>query len=143
MAPVSRSQGLVWPRYTAAWLGGPLIGIANGAVRERLYAKRVGEQRSHQISTVTAITLFAIYFSALERRWPIPSDREALAIGATWTTLTVGFEFGFGHFVAGQPIPELLRDYNLAKGRLWPLVLVWLALGPVSIRRLRRLRAAM
>lgn len=50
-----------------------------------------------------------------------------------------GFEFGFGHFVAGQPMSELLRDYNLAKGRLWPLVLAWLALGPIAIRWLRSL----
>ena len=48
--------------WLVAWLGGPLIGIANGTLRELGYRDRVGERTAHQISTGSAIALFAGYF---------------------------------------------------------------------------------
>ena len=128
----------LWRRYTVAWLGGVVIGVANGTARELTYRKRVGELAAHQISTATAIALFAAYFWGLERRWPIPSRRSALGIGATWLLLTVAFEFGFGHYVAKKSWPELLRDYDLSEGRVWGLVLAWLAFCPLAVRELTR-----
>lgn len=122
--------------YLLAWLGGPVIGIANGVARELVYKDRVGELAGHQLSTGTGIGLFAAYFWWLGRRWPIPTRRTALEIGAAWVALTVAFEFGFGHYVDGKSWDELLRDYDVASGRLWPLVLVWLGLGPLVVREL-------
>jgi hypothetical protein len=127
-----------WRRYTLAWLGGAGIGVANGVARELTYRKRVGELAAHQISTATAIGLFSGYFWALERRWPIETRKEALRIGAIWVGLTATFEFGFGHYVAKEEWSELLRDYDLARGRVWGLVLVWLGLGPLAVRELMR-----
>ena len=118
--------------WLLAWLGGPLIGIANGTARELTYEKRIGEQRAHQLSTVTAIGLFAAYFDVLSRRWPL-SSREALRVGGAWLMLTVAFEFGFGR-LEGKSWRELLADYDLRHGRLWPLVLVWLFVGPNTMR---------
>jgi hypothetical protein len=122
-------------RWIAAWLAGPLIGIANGAGRELLYGRRLGEQRAQQVSTAAALGLFAGYFTWLNRRWPLPDDRTALEVGSVWASLTVLFEFGFGHFVAGQSWDELLDAYDMRKGRLWPLVPLWLAAGPAVVRR--------
>ena len=68
----------------------------------------------------------------------IASGRQARRIGAVWVALTVAFEFGFGRRVAKKRWSELLADYNLAKGRTWVLVLLWLAAGPDVIRRIRR-----
>jgi len=118
-----------------AWLGGPLIGIANGTVRERVYKDRVGELAAHQLSTVSIIALFAAYFEALSRRQPLPSTRDALEVGAGWLALTVAFEFGFGHYVARTSWDELLADYDLRRGRVWLLALSWIALGPAIVRR--------
>ncbi|HEX2104751.1 MAG TPA: hypothetical protein VHF51_13930 [Solirubrobacteraceae bacterium] len=73
---------------------------------------------AHQISTATFLALFAAYFPALERRWPIATTRRALQIGATWVVLTVGFEFGFGRWVDGKSWSELARDYDITSGRL-------------------------
>jgi hypothetical protein len=113
-----------------------VIGIANGAARELLYKDRVGDPTAHQLSTGSAIGLFAAYLWWLERRWPIPTRRVAAEIGATWVALTVAFEFGFGHYVAGNSWDELLADYDVPNGRLWPLVLVWLGIGPLVVREL-------
>lgn len=123
--------------WLIAWLAGPLIGIANGTLREVAYKDRVGELTAHQLSTGSAIALFAGYFEWLAGRWPLASTREALEVGAAWLALTVAFEFGFGRGVAHTSWDELLADYDLRKGRLWPLVLAWIALGP-AIMRARR-----
>jgi hypothetical protein len=116
--------------WLLGWLGGPLIGIANGTLRELGYKDRVGERTAHQISTGSAIALFAGYFELLARLRPLTSTREALQVGAAWLALTIAFEFGFGRGVAHTSWDELLADYDVRKGRLWPLVLAWIALGP-------------
>ena len=120
--------------WLLAWLGGPLIGIANGTRREVVYTDRVGERTAHQISTGSAIALFAAYFELLARRRPLGSTRDALEVGVAWLALTVAFEFGFGRAVAHTSWHDLLADYDLRKGRLWPLVLAWIALGPAIVR---------
>lgn len=124
-------------RWVAAWVGGSVLGIANGVIRELAYKDRVGELTANQISAGTLIVLLAVYFWVLEKRWPIPTMRCALTIGATWVVLTVLFEFGFGHYVDGKSWSELLENYNLAEGHLWILVLLWIALGPAVMRKWR------
>ena len=56
---------------------------------------------------------------------------DLLLIGALWLTLTVVFEFGFGHYVIGHPWKYLLADYNIFKGRLWSLVLLVTFVSPL------------
>ena len=119
--------------WVLAWLGGPLIAIANGTLRELAYKDRVGELTAHQLSTGSALGLFAGYFELLARLRPLTSTREALQVGAAWLALTIAFEFGFGRGVAHTSWEELLADYDLRKGRLWPLVLAWIALGPAVV----------
>ena len=121
--------------WLIAWLGGPVIGIANGVTRELVYKDAVGELTAHQISTASAIGLFGAYFWVLQRRYPLASDGAALRVGAFWIALTVLFEFGFGRAVDGKTWAELLADYDLSEGRVWSLVLAWLALGPLISRR--------
>jgi hypothetical protein len=121
-------------RWVAAWLAGPLIGIVNGAGRELLYGPRLGEKRAQQVSTASALGLFAGYFAWLNRRWPLPDGRTAWQVGGVWASSTVLFEFGFGHFVAGQSWEELLDAYDVRQGRLWPLVPLWLGVGPGVVR---------
>ena len=122
--------------WLLAWLGGPVIGIANGVAREATYGKRVGEGAAHQISTATGVAAFAGYFRSLQRRWPLHGREQALGIGGVWLALTVAFEFGFGRGVAKKPWSELLADYDVRRGRTWPLLLLWIALGPEAVRRL-------
>ena len=123
--------------WALAWLGGPLIGIANGAARQSLYARRLGELRAHQVSTVTCAAAVAAYVRAVDRRWPIAHARDAALIGAGWVALTAAFEFGFGHYVAREPWRELLRDYDLSRGRVWGLALLSIGVAPSVVRATR------
>ena len=74
----------------------------------------------------------------LHRRWPIGTNQAALAVGAIWATLTLAFEFGFGHWVVGQSWGELLEAYNLADGRVWVLVPIWTMIAPATMRALQQ-----
>jgi len=66
------------------------------------------------------------------------SDDELMAIGTMWLALTLLFEFGWGHFVMGRSWDELLVDYDILKGRLWVLVLMFTLLAPLIMGRSHR-----
>ena len=125
-------------RYVLAWLPMVLIAVANGALREGWYAKRLGELQAHQVSTAIGVVLFAVYIRAVIRVWKPASMRQALAVGLVWLALTVAFEFLFGHYVAGHPWSRLLHDYDLSAGRVWPVVLVWVTIAPAVFYRLQK-----
>lgn len=119
--------------WLAAWLGGAVIGVANGATRELTYGKALPEPAANAISAVTAAAAFLGYFDFLQRRRPLRSRRQALFVGGAWTTLTVGFEFGLGR-AQGKEWSELTAEYDLRRGRMWPLMLLTLATGPELAR---------
>jgi hypothetical protein len=128
-------------RWIGAWLGATTLGVANAAVRQLAYADRVGELAAHQISTVTLLAALTYYIWLLDQRWPVPTTRTAIAIGASWAVLTVLFEFGLGRYILGSSWSDLLANYNLAAGRIWIVVLVWMALEPAVLQRLRAIRS--
>jgi hypothetical protein len=119
--------------WLAAWLGGAAIGIANGAARELTYGRALAEPTANRLSAITGTAAFLAYFGALQRCRPLRSRRQALLVGGAWTALTVGFEFGLGR-ARGKEWRELTAEYDLSRGRFWPLVLVAVALGPELAR---------
>jgi len=125
-------------KYLLAWIPMVFIAIVNGVLREAWYGKQLGELRAHQLSTLIGALLFGVYIGAVMRYWKPASAEQALAIGLLWLGLTVAFEFLFGHYVAGHPWPRLRHDYNLLAGRVWSLLLVWVAVAPYVFYRLRR-----
>jgi hypothetical protein len=116
--------------YLLAWLTMLIVSVANGALRDLTYGRYLSDLRAHQVSTLSGIILLGGVIWAFVRFWPPDSDREALFIGLLWMTLTVAFEFLFFHFVAGRPWSELLADYHISRGRVWVLVLIWIAIAP-------------
>ena len=131
-------EGRIWRAWFIAWLGGSVLGIVQRRRREPVYKDEVGDRTAHYISTATLIVLLALYFWMLDRRWPLPAFPDALLIGLAWALLTASFDFGFGHYVDRKPWSELARDYDLGAGRVWILVLAWVALGPSVVRGIRR-----
>jgi len=64
-------------------------------------------------------------------------SRELAAVGLIWTVLTVAFEIALGRFVLDVPWERILSDYNLCRGGLLPLVLLFMAAAPLIAGRLR------
>lgn len=122
-------------RYILAWIPMIFIGIINGIVRESTYGKYLDELRAHQVSTITGVLLFGFYIWGLTRLWSIESPAQALTIGFIWLGLTVVFEFTFGHYIAGHSWSRLLSDYNILAGRVWIVVLIWIAIAPLLFYR--------
>ncbi len=123
--------------YMFAWVGMVILAIINGIIREKIYAQYMSELAAHQLSTLIAIILFGIYIYFLTGIFNIQSVKQALLIGGIWLTMTVIFEFVFGHFVAGHSWSRLFMDYNLFRGRVWILVLVWILVAPYVCYRIR------
>jgi len=124
-------------KYALAWIPMMFIGVANGAVRELVYAGFMSELAAHRVSSAIAILLFAGYAWLLGGIWPLESAGRAVQAGLTWLVLTVAFEFVFGRFVAGHSWAELLADYNVLAGRVWVFVPAALAVLPYLVFRLR------
>jgi hypothetical protein len=108
-----------------------LIGLFNGVMREATYGKTLTPLRAHQVSTLTGSILFGLYIWGLTLRWGLESAQQALIIGSIWLLLTVLFEFSFGRLVVKHSWSQLLGDYNLLAGRVWILVLIWIAIAPL------------
>ena len=125
-------------RYLVLWLLLALVAIVNGTVRQFVYGPYMPELAAHQLSTVTGILFTGITVWILNRAWPIGSARQAWIIGACWFLMTIAFEFGFGHYVAGHSWSRLLADYNVLEGRTWSLFLAWIAVLPYLTWRLGR-----
>jgi hypothetical protein len=118
-------------RYFLAWFPMLALAVANGTLRQATYGKRIPELRAHQLSTLSAAVLLGAYIWLVIHAWPPGSAREAVLVGVLWLVLTVAFEFFMGLVLARRPLREVLKDYNLARGRVWPLLLLWIALAPL------------
>jgi len=125
-------------RHFLAWFVLVAVAVLNGVIRQGSYGKVVPELAAHQVSTLTGMLATGIVGWMLSRRWPLGSARQAWLVGCGWLLLTVLFEFGFGHYVAGHSWARLLQDYNVLQGRVWSLFLLWLLLMPYLFYRLGR-----
>lgn len=124
-------------KYILLWVPMVCIAIINALIRQYGYLRFVGELAAHQISTATGIALFGVYIGFVTGRWRIESAGQAVSIGLLWLVMTIAFEFLFGHYVAGNTWERLLLDYNLLAGRVWVFMLLWIAVAPYIMFRLR------
>lgn len=124
-------------RAVIAWLLMIPAAILNGAFRNGVVEPVVGDLPAHQISVVTGSALFlGVAYYLLRDHAGKAEDRTLLGIGASWLAATILFEFGFGHYAAGDSWDSLLHDYNMAEGRLWPVVLLVVFLAPLIVKRI-------
>jgi hypothetical protein len=137
--PAIAADRALWRKWSLAWLGAVALALVNATVREVAYVDAVGERAAHQIASIALILLIGAYVALLERRWPIPTARQALAIGASWAAATVAFEFILG-FATGVSLSEIVANYNLADGKLWVLVPLATAFMPAATRKIRLAR---
>jgi hypothetical protein len=123
-------------RYSIGWFGMMILAIINGSIRQFFYRPFVGDLTAHQISTVTLIVVIGWYLGWLLRRWQLQSDTQAFVVGGIWLAMTLAFEFLAGHYLFGSSWEKLLADYNLAAGRVWVFIPLWIVIAPFVIRRI-------
>lgn len=125
-------------RGLAVWLLLLVLAFAGAALRETVLAPKIGAATAHFVGTFVVVALFLAAI-ALTVEWIVPTldARRLLQLGATWTVMTIAFEFGFGRFVMGHSWNRLWHDYNVFAGRVWILVLLTTLLGPGLLGRLQ------
>jgi len=106
-----------------------IIAVLNGTARDLLYKKYTGELPGHQISTISLLILFSFYIAFIIEKLPPNSERQAMSVGMLWLLLTLIFEFCFG-LIRGNSLTSLWSDYNIFKGRIWILILIWTTIAP-------------
>jgi hypothetical protein len=124
-------------RWMLAWVPLVFLMILNGVIRESLYGPSLGELSAHQLSTVTGAVIYLAYVWAVFGKLGLEGPGTAWKLGLFWLSLTVAFEFGFGHYVVGHPWGRLFGDYNLLAGRVWLLFLVWVLVAPALVFRMK------
>ena len=128
-------------RALLTWLILLAVMMVNGSIRVLLLQPRLGEDPARQAACGTGI-LLVLGLTALLLPWLGEVDgRGLLAAGFCWLVFTVAFEFLFGHYVAGASWASLLVEYDLGRGRLWPLVLLTVLVAPWLVSRVRDRRA--
>jgi hypothetical protein len=116
-----------------AWLVFMVSAIVNGAFRISVLQMSLSEHLAHLISTAILCVVLFIEINVFLGLVGDYSDASLLALGVMWTLLTVAFEFGFRHYVAGDSWGTLLENYDVRKGRVWPAVLVVVLITPVLV----------
>jgi len=126
-----KARAKTWLAGLAVWPLFLIIAVTLGVVREKWLAPGLGEQAAHVIGTLLFIaSMLAIMWVFVSKINDFVERSDLWLIGLMWTLMTVCFEFGFFHFVAGVPMEKLVADYNLFAGRLWILVLLTTLCGP-------------
>jgi hypothetical protein len=123
--------------YAAGWVGLVILAILNGTIRVAVYGPFMSDLSAHQVSTAIGLSLFGIYIWIFTGIFRIASSKQAIIIGVMWLSMTIIFEFLFGHYVIGHSWAKLLEDYNVLKGRVWLLVLIWTTVAPYLFYRIR------
>jgi len=117
-------------KYVLGWLPLVVIAIANGTLRQFAFQQSLGELHAHQLSTATGIVLFGFYIFWIIKRWKLKTISETIRIGLLWMVLTIAFEFMLGRLILGREWQVLFHDYNITEGRVWILILIWVAIAP-------------
>lgn len=128
----------VWSKAAVLWLVILVLAILNGTLREAMLMPVMGDVPGLVASgVILSLCIFLVAFAAAPWYGPMTAQRW-LRVGLFWLALTLAFEFGFGLFVQGKSLVEVLDAYTFRGGNLWPMVLAATVFSPWLAARLRR-----
>lgn len=120
------------------WLLFIPLAIANGALRDLVLTPSLGDTLGRAISSLTLSLLILGLTLFLVKRLGVDTRAGYLVVGAFWLILTILFEVSFFILVMGHPMDELLRDYDIFRGRLWLIVLAATFFAPLLASKIRK-----
>jgi hypothetical protein len=127
---------LIYLRALGIWLVLAISAIIVALFRNGVLLPSLGEQSAHQICTLIFLIVQFLIIYFFIKKIKLKEIRTILSIGIFWLTLTIIFEFLFGHYVIGHPWEKLFADYNILNGRLWVLVLINNVIAPIICSKL-------
>ena len=124
-------------RAALSWLLLLAVAFLNGALRVFAYPSTLGDFAARQVAAGVGAVLFGIAIWLVLRRWPIARPAHAWATGALWAALTVAFELALT-LGEGGTRDDVVRQYALWEGSLWPLLVLWVLAAPAALSGLQR-----
>lgn len=121
-------------RHIVAWLLLPVLAVLNGVIRDMTYGQTIGHDLAHRVSVIPLLVLILVWGAFLARRWPLPDSAAAILVGCVWLLLTLAFEFGLGA-LRGVSLGTMLGEYDVTRGKVWPLIPLATLVTPVLMRR--------
>lgn len=126
-------------RVIAVWFIIIFAEMIHGVLRGLFLVPVFGDFPSRQIGVFTG-SLIILAIAYMTVRWiGARGVRELLISGLIWMVLTLLFEIGFGRFVMHSGWDRILSDFNITKGGLLPLGMIFMAFSPLIAAKLRRI----
>jgi hypothetical protein len=125
-------------RSFLVWLLFIPLAIANGALRDLVLTPALGDTLGRAVSSLTLSLLILGLTLLLVKRLGVNTRVGYLVVGLFWLILTLLFEVSFFVLVMGHPLDELLKDYDIFRGRLWLIVLVTTFFAPLLASKMRK-----
>ncbi len=133
---------LVILRTVLVWLLIIAVETIHGILRTLLLAPLVGDFAARQIAVFTG-SLIIFIIAWLTVRWiRAESKGKLLLVGLIWGVLTVLFEVALGRWVLDLPWERIFEDYDVTRGGLLGLGLLFMALSPLLASKLRKVNPA-
>jgi hypothetical protein len=123
----------------AVWMVLLIAEFVHGTLRVLFLVPRVGDFASRQIGVFTGSLIMGVLVYFLAPWFGHLKTRALLAVGFAWVVLTLFCEFSMGILLFHFPVSGILEDFNVAKGGIVPLFLVFLFFSPLFAARLRHL----
>lgn len=121
---------LPFPRLLGIWALMAVAMSANGIFRELALKRLVSPAIADVMNAALGIAIILLITRWLLRPLAGRSIAQLAIASLLLVGLTVVFEFAMGRYVDHKRWAELRENYALWRGRLWPLVLLTLALTP-------------
>jgi hypothetical protein len=124
-------------RAVLSWFVLLAVAFLNGAVRQFAYPSTLGDFAARQVAAGVGAVALGVTIWFILRRWPLSRAPQAWATGALWAALTVAFEVALVRG-GGRPWDDVIAQYALWKGSLWPLLVLWVLAAPAALSALQR-----
>jgi hypothetical protein len=126
-----RENEAYWLRAAGLWLLLMAAETLLGLWRVKVLAPWIGDDFARDVGIFTgSLIILLITFACID--WiPARSVRTLLLIGSTWVLLTIGYELALGRLAFDRTWSEIAADFNLLRGRLLPLGLLFLLFSPL------------
>ena len=110
----------------------------HGTLRQLFLAPLIGDFTARRISFFIAVGLIFLITYFFIRWISAPNVRSLFAVGLMWMVLMTLFEFGLGHFVMNYSWKQMLVDYDISRGGLMGLGLIFMLFAPWLAVKLHR-----
>ena len=123
-------------RTLGAWLLIIMAESVSGAFRRLVLVPRIGELAAHQLGVAVGCGIIFVVAWFFSGRLAPASWRRDLLSGLVWVGLTVVFEIALG-LSMGYSTERILSDYDLPRGGLMGIGLLFMLFAPLMAARLR------